>query len=177
MPSQGWPRPLSASGSCHHTPGANRNQMWRLRGKALLFAFAQKLGAGGKVLPGQLEREGEAAREGWGLMILETLVFIFPPGSLGSRGGQGQIPQESQLWSGLSEATCLRSPSDILKWFPSIGGPQKFLTMSAEGSPTGSSGVSLYSSSFLVPLMKPTLIWVLQGLMLLSNHLLLLSAP
>lgn len=133
LPSQGWPRPLSASGSCHHKPGANRNQMWRLRGKALLFAFAQKLGARGRVLPGQLEREGEAAREEWGLIILETLVFIFPPGSLGSRGGQGQIPQESQLWSGLSEATCLCSPSDILKWFPSIGGPPKFLTMSAEG--------------------------------------------
>lgn len=52
-------------------------------------------GLGGKVLPGQLEREGEAAREERGLMLLETLVFIFPPGSLGSRGGQGRIPQES----------------------------------------------------------------------------------
>lgn len=68
-------------------------------------------------------------------MILETLVFIFPPGSLGSRGGQGQIPQESQLWSGLSEATCLWSPSDILKWFPSIGGPPQILDYVSRGLP------------------------------------------
>lgn len=155
MPSQGRPRPLSASGSCHHTPGANRNQMWRLRGKALLFALAQKLGAGGKVLPGQLEREGETAREELGLMILETLVFIFLPGSLGSRSGQGRIPQESRLRSGLSEATCLCSPSDILKCFSSTSGPPKLLNMSVEGSPTGPSSVSLYPSSFPMPLVGP----------------------
>lgn len=155
MPSQGRPRPLSASGSCHHTPSTNRNQMWRLRGKALLFALAQKQGSGGKVLPGQLEREGETAREELGLMILETLVFIFPPGSLGSRSRQGQIPQESQLRSGLSKATCLCSPSDILKCFSSISGPPKILKVSVEVSPTGPSSVSLYPSSFSVLLVGP----------------------
>lgn len=155
MPSQGRPRPLSASRSCHHTPGANRNQMWRLRGKAVLFALAQKLEAGGKVLPGQLEREGETAREEPGLMILETLVFIFPPGSLGSRSGQGRIPQESPLRSGLSEATCLCSPSDIPKCFSGIGGPPKLLNVSVEHSPTGSSSVSLHPSSFSMPLVGP----------------------
>lgn len=70
-------------------------------------------------------------------MILETLVFIFPPGSLGSRSGQGRFPQESQLRSGLSEATCLCSPSDILKCFSSISGLPKLLNVSEEGSPTG----------------------------------------
>lgn len=68
-------------------------------------------------------------------MSLETLVFIFSSGSLDSRRGQGRIPQESQLQSGLSKATCLCSPSDILKCFPSISGPQKLLNMSVEGSP------------------------------------------
>lgn len=90
----------------------------------------------------QVNLKGKERQRGrsWGPMILETLVFIFPPGSLGSRSGQGRIPQESQLWSGLSEATCLCSPSDILKCFSNISGPPpKLLNVSVEGSPTGPS--------------------------------------
>lgn len=105
------------------------------------------------------------------------MFFIFPPGSLGSKSGRGQIPQESRLRSGLSKATCLCSPLEVLKCFSKVWAPK----LSSPHSPLRWEQCRLHPRQpgrmpLVEPTMRPT--WgIRRPMVLLSNPVPPFSAP
>ena len=114
--------------------------------RTLRFTFAKDLGVA-KLFSVNLKgkRGGEEARNRDNSL---KLCFSFsPPGSLGCKREWGRIPQESRLGQRLSEATCLRSASDVLKCFSNVWAPNPQTRLLENTSPQGSPGSLLRSQA------------------------------
>lgn len=140
------PRRSSASsiisrGRLSSHPGRKSESNVRLRRRELSTAHLQKLRAGEPLLC-QLERGGEAARKERSCDSSRELCFSFSLPAPRAPRENGWIPQERRLARGLSKATCLPRPSDVLKRFSNVWAPELSNAPAGEHPQAGTEGGS-----------------------------------